>query len=374
MEDRKPSNHTLDFGSEAEDSSRALAPRDDTAEQQHRISTAEMQLVVAQGNSGEMPDREEEDDGTDGALVLYRGDIALGDRSGNEERGVVPAVLGDVSSSMQPPDSNEPGVRSDYEDVESVVDGTRSGNCTPRAGTPAPGRSAIDSHLPMSPTEGDVVEAVVEASTVLLKLLLETGKVEVDAKDSNGRTPLLEAAHGGHEAIFKLLLETGKVEVDAKDSNGRTALQAAAEGGHLAVVERLLQERADVNAAAVMSGGGRTALQAAAGGGHLAVVERLLQEKADVNAVAAQDSGRTALQAAAEGGHLAVVERLLQEKADVNAVAAEYGGGRTALQAAAEGGYLDIVNLLRHAGAMLALVRTVRDRHPDTLASMSNLV
>jgi len=106
-----------------------------------------MQLVVAQGNSGEMPDREEEDDGTDGALVLYRGDIALGDRSGNEERGVVPAVLGDVSSSMQPPDSNEPGVWSDYEDVESVVDGTRSGNCTPRAGTPAPGRSAIDSHL-----------------------------------------------------------------------------------------------------------------------------------------------------------------------------------------------------------------------------------
>ena len=147
MEDRKPSNHTLDFGSEAEDSSTALAPRDDTAEQRNRISTAEMQLVVAQGNSGEMPDREEEDDGTDGALVLYRGDIALGDRSGNEERGVVPAVLGDVSSSMQPPDSNEPGVRSDYEDVESVVDGTRSGNCTPRAGTPAPGRSAIDSHL-----------------------------------------------------------------------------------------------------------------------------------------------------------------------------------------------------------------------------------
>lgn len=147
MEDRKPSNHTLDFGSEAEDSSRALAPRDDTPEQQHRISTTEMQLVVAQGNSGEMPDRGEEDDGTDGAVVLYRGDIALGDRSGNEERGVVPAVLGDVSSSMQPPDSNEPGVRSDYEDVESVVDGTRSGNCTPRAGTPAPGRSAIGSHL-----------------------------------------------------------------------------------------------------------------------------------------------------------------------------------------------------------------------------------
>jgi ankyrin repeat protein len=57
-------------------------------------------------------------------------------------------------------------------------------------------------------------------------------------------------------------------------------------------------------------------------GGHLTVVERLLQEKADVNA-AADSEGMTALEAAAEGGHLTVVKRLLQEKADVNAAAAK---------------------------------------------------
>ena len=75
-------------------------------------------------------------------------------------------------------------------------------------------------------------------------------------------------------------------------------------------------------------------MQAAAEGGHLTVVERLLQEKAEVNAAACETKGRTALQAAAEGGHLTVVERLLQEKADVNAAACgRYG--RTALQAAA---------------------------------------
>ncbi|KAH8727331.1 hypothetical protein GQ44DRAFT_102688 [Phaeosphaeriaceae sp. PMI808] len=87
--------------------------------------------------------------------------------------------------------------------------------------------------------------------------------------------------------------------------------------GHYEAVERLLQEKADVNAAAAAYGVRRTALQAAAGGGHLAVVERLLQEKADVNAAGTAGTaygGRTALQAAAEGGHLAVVERLLQEK------------------------------------------------------------
>ena len=43
--------------------------------------------------------------------------------------------------------------------------------------------------------------------------------------------------------------------------------------------------------------------------GYTTVIERLLQQKADVNA-AASEYGRTALQAAAEGDHLAVVERL----------------------------------------------------------------
>ena len=42
----------------------------------------------------------------------------------------------------------------------------------------------------------------------------------------------------------------------------------------------------------------------------LRLVERLLQEKANVNAAASKEFGRTALQLAADGGHLAVVERL----------------------------------------------------------------
>ena len=44
-------------------------------------------------------------------------------------------------------------------------------------------------------------------------------------------------------------------------------MQAAVEGGHLAVIERLLEEKAEVNAAAASDYGGRTALQAAAEGG-----------------------------------------------------------------------------------------------------------
>jgi ankyrin repeat protein len=190
--------------------------------------------------------------------------------------------------------------------------------------------------------------ACASANLTQLEMMLSARRTEhgiLRPSKSQLSHELVSVSHLGHyEAVERLLQEKADVNAAAAQDGGRTALQAAAEGGHLAVVERLLQEKADVNAAAAQDGG-RTALQAAADGGHLAVVERLLQEKADVNAAAAQDGGRTALQAAADGGHLAVVERLLQEKADVNAAAAQ-DSGRTALQAAAEGGHLAVVERL----------------------------
>ncbi|RYP61545.1 hypothetical protein DL771_010106 [Monosporascus sp. 5C6A] len=119
-----------------------------------------------------------------------------------------------------------------------------------------------------------------------VKLLLETGEVDVDSKDKDGRTPLSWAAKDGHEAVVKLLLGTGKADVNSKDKDGWTLLSWAAKGGHLTVVKRLLHEKADVNAAAAKYDG-RTTLQAAAEGGHIAIVKLLLQKKAEVNATAA---------------------------------------------------------------------------------------
>ncbi|EJT68839.1 hypothetical protein, variant [Gaeumannomyces tritici R3-111a-1] len=56
-----------------------------------------------------------------------------------------------------------------------------------------------------------------------VKLLLATGKVDVDSEDNVRRTPLSYAAENGHEAVVKLLLATGKVDVDSKDSGGADA-------------------------------------------------------------------------------------------------------------------------------------------------------
>jgi ankyrin repeat protein len=74
----------------------------------------------------------------------------------------------------------------------------------------------------------------------VIKLLHDTGKVDVDCKDSEcGRTPLSWAAEKGHDAVVKLLLDTGKVDVDSQDKYGRTPLSLAAENGHDAVVKLL---------------------------------------------------------------------------------------------------------------------------------------
>ncbi len=59
----------------------------------------------------------------------------------------------------------------------------------------------------------------------LVKLLHANDSVDPDLKESrSGLTSLSRAAVNRHEAVVKLLLETGKAEVDSRDICGRTSL------------------------------------------------------------------------------------------------------------------------------------------------------
>jgi ankyrin repeat protein len=48
----------------------------------------------------------------------------------------------------------------------------------------------------------------------MVKLLLDTGKVDPDRKDPDGMIPLARAVQGGNREVVKLLLDTRKVGLD----------------------------------------------------------------------------------------------------------------------------------------------------------------
>ena len=63
--------------------------------------------------------------------------------------------------------------------------------------------------------------------------------VDINVRDRFGRSPLYYAATTGHEGIMKLLLETQKVEVDARANAKHTSLSSAARnGGQVAARDR----------------------------------------------------------------------------------------------------------------------------------------
>jgi ankyrin repeat protein len=215
----------------------------------------------------------------------------------------------------------------------------------------------------------------------VVRLLVARSEVDVNSKDNYERTPLSWAAERGHEAVVKLLVARSDVDVNSKDNCRRTPLSWAALGGHEAVV-KLLVARSDVD---VNSNGlsgwtplrlaaergretvvkllvarsdvdvnskdlsGWTPLQWAAERGHEAVV-KLLVARSDIDVNSKDDYERTPLSWAASGGHEAVI-KLLVTRSDVDVNSKDYYG-RTPLWSAAEGGHEAVVKLLQLHGAL----------------------
>ena len=64
--------------------------------------------------------------------------------------------------------------------------------------------------------------------------------VDINGRDEQGNTPLIEAARFGHDEVGTALL-VAKADVNAKNDQGKTALMRAAEGGHDQTARTLTQ-------------------------------------------------------------------------------------------------------------------------------------
>ncbi len=217
------------------------------------------------------------------------------------------------------------------------------------------------------------IAAISNQAEVIEFLLAKGADANTRAGDVNGSTPLIWAtAFGKYEAV-KMLIETGKADVNALDNNKTTALDAlavdlsfgtdptisadkpkiktylmakgakpgagaglnlasptpsssakdiwtAAAEGNVAAIQAHLDAGVDINARIPegAEGAGATALHIAVITKQGKVAQFLGDNGADVNAKTEDEDGSTSLHLAAAFGNIDFVEGLLNYKADVN--------------------------------------------------------
>jgi ankyrin repeat protein len=215
----------------------------------------------------------------------------------------------------------------------------------------------------------------------LKSLLQEFPAIDVNAVDSEGKTPLMLALTGGHKQLAKVLIKLPRTDVTICDNRGRSALHyacdhdvwldvvnlmiprgakpssksninatcvhVATENGAIKLLRRLLRTndgKACVNQQDAL---GATALQLAVSEGNLTAVKVLVElGGADIE-VAAPYTLLRPLHYAAKDGNLAITRYLVSKGADVNAVA---GYNETPLAFAIKGNHTDVALFLTSNG------------------------
>ncbi|XP_031220840.1 ankyrin repeat domain-containing protein 29 isoform X2 [Mastomys coucha] len=233
--------------------------------------------------------------------------------------------------------------------------------------------------------------AAKRGNLALLKLLLNSGRVDVDCRDSVRRDAVsacpehafalcrhellqilspstrlctcscfrlpspflrilrtqtyreLQASVNCHLGLTWVSVDQFLPRSDKYDGHGTTLLMVASYAGHIDCVRELVLQGADIN---LQRESGTTALFFAAQQGHNDVVRFLFGFGASTEC--RTKDGGTALLAASQYGHMPVVETLLKHGANIHD---QLYDGATALFLAAQGGYLDVIRLLLSSGA-----------------------
>jgi uncharacterized protein len=134
--------------------------------------------------------------------------------------------------------------------------------------------------------------------------------IDVNAKGSDGQTPLMAAAAMGNTHAMEMLIGAGAL-VDEPGADGKTALMKAIHTGQDDSVELLLKKGADVNHA---DNDKNTPLMLAINDGRQTMVSSLIAAKANLDVQ--QKDGKTALMLAVEKGDDATVTALMQAGAN----------------------------------------------------------
>ncbi|KAJ1713239.1 hypothetical protein NYO67_4571 [Aspergillus flavus] len=155
-----------------------------------------------------------------------------------------------------------------------------------------------------------IIRAVRGENLSATSSFLGTERVNLDARDKDGQTVLHIAAQQGDPAYMViLLLRDGRVDINATDAHGRTPLSYSAANPHPSPLTLLLQRQdIDINMADAAS---QTALFHATKAGNEQATGLLLN-RPDLKAHVLDANYVTPVWYAAAGGHEGVVNQLLQ--------------------------------------------------------------
>ncbi|KAK5631888.1 hypothetical protein RRF57_007602 [Xylaria bambusicola] len=174
-----------------------------------------------------------------------------------------------------------------------------------------------------------------------IKLLINNASSDLNhyySEMGDSTLPLHAATKSGWVEIVKLLLSSGRVDVNKVDLSGRRALHHACENGRDSIVELFLPIIDDHNAKDYSR---TTPFQYAFKKRHWSVVKLLLEKGANIELN--DEDSETPLSLAAENGYDAIVKLLLENGANIES---KDRYGQTPLSLAAENGYDAIVKLL----------------------------
>lgn len=176
----------------------------------------------------------------------------------------------------------------------------------------------------------DLLKAIELDTAHQVKALLQQA-VDPNQRDDQGQAPLFLALRAESYKAAAVLLEDPRIDVDAVNANGETPLMMAALRGNLEWAQRLLDRGAKVNRE------GWTPLHYAASGGEPKLVRLLLERGAVLDAKS--PNGTTPLMMAARYGAIDSADLLRERGADLalrnerglNAADFAAGAGRDSL-------------------------------------------
>lgn len=106
-------------------------------------------------------------------------------------------------------------------------------------------KTKVDSEMRKQPL-APILESIIFGNDVqLLKQLIASGE-DIEARDRDKRTPLINAAADNKIEMVKLLLQSG-ADINAQDYIGYTALHFAAQNNYLELAKLLIENNAEID-------------------------------------------------------------------------------------------------------------------------------